>query len=731
MSSLPLTNNTAIGTAPSATPERRRPTFALKGWLSRRRPFVGGSDDLRARKRRAHFGARGAVVVELLIAYIPVLFCFLAFWQLGELLVAQMVVARASSAAGRAAVVVLPDDPMFYSGEAKGTLGGKRQGNVRMAAGMILAASPHLADDFELDISEPPQDLGVVATTVTANFRCNRLRFVCGMDGVVSLSAASSHAYQGARYEYAPTDLTGAGAVDLTATSDASCFDGTPGKNGSGGKNGSDGTGGKGDGTGGRTGSGGSGGNGSGGNSGASAGGNGGCPPGESKNPDGSCSTSRGPGDGSCKPGYQANADGTCSSPECAKIKDSRKRKACDVNGPCPNGQDERDEVGECCAKLRKVELADGSTAMRCNEEKLACVNQESAKGNNGHSLTGTVVADDTTLKLPDIAPDFKEICGDGNSCSAASNSGFVKDIGVKIVANLKLKQKASWCVKDDNGQRKKATEEIKQEWNDWAKSYKPVWLKSGEAQTKIDAWLKKNPGKSRKNAESAVWSTKKSQLDSQRDKNADAGVRPRAGEGNVPGYSGPNSSIAPFFKALDDWCAELEKVGDSAPYEKYLTPEVKAVEDKMLASLKAMPSSIQTSIDASLMSQTGSNHTEKKVIELIEGWAAKNGKDLKNMNLKMDLVGDWSPCETCTTALKDFVSTYGGTAHYCWTKGIYSGGIARQNPKFVVTGGELMGGTIKHQGCVTISPTGTTFTGETLCKQGEKNGKKSKSTAN
>lgn len=727
MSPLPLMNNTAIGATATATRERARPTPALEPeWLKRWRPFVSGSGDLGVRRRR-RMGARGAVVVELLVAYIPVLFAFLAFWQLGELLVAQMVVARASSAAGRAAIVVLPDDPAFYSGEAKGTLGGIREGSVRMAAGMILAASPHLAEDFQLKLSDPPADVDAIDATVTATFRCNRLRFVCGADGLVNLSATSSHAYHGAKYEYAPTDLTNLTSNGASGTTDASCFDGSPSKNGngSGGKGGNDaGNGGR-KGTGGRDGSGG--GDGTGGRSGT-GGADGGCPPGQTKNKDGSCSKSRGGPDGSCKPGYVENPDGTCSSGECAKIKDPKRRKACDVHGPCPNANDQRDEVGECCSALKTVTLSDGSKAKRCNDEKLACTNQESAKGDNGHSLTGHIIADDTVISLPNIAPKLKEICGDGNSCPATSSNGFVQDIGVQIVASIKAKQKAAWCPKT-NGKRKAETEEIRQEWNEWATAFKDAWPQSSEGQAAIQKYLSKNPGKSQKDAESETWKVKKKQIDKTRNSNAAAGVRPQAGQGGLSGYPGPDPGLREFFEALDSWCGELDKVGDKDSYEKYMTPAVKAAEAKMENALKGLPSSVENSINSSLLLQTGSAHTEKKVIELLQGWAYQNGKDLKSMKLRMDLVGDWSPCESCTKALKEFVATYGGTVSYCWTKGIYSSGIARSK-EFVVAGGGLISGTIRHKGCVTITPTSTNFAGERLCKAGETKGVPSASTA-
>ncbi|MFZ5896378.1 MAG: hypothetical protein ACOY0T_35315 [Myxococcota bacterium] len=709
MSPLPLMNNTAIGASGAATRELRRPTFASKRWWSRWRPFLSGSGNLGRRPHRAcaRFGTRGAVVVELLIAYVPVLFCFLAFWQLGELLVAQMVVGRASSAAGRAAIVVLPDDPMFYSGEAKGTRAGKREAEVRLAAGMILAASPHLSEEFEVNVSDLPEEVGTIETSISANFRCNRLRFVCGADGSVNLRATSTHAYHGAKYEYEPVDLTNLGSSNVNTSTDASCADSGPADGGKGGKGGND------DNRGG-------GGKGAAGGAGGKGGADDGCPPGQTRNPDGSCSKSRGGGDDSCD-----------------EINDSKKRKSCEdgENGTCPDGQ-KQDDLGRCCTKLKKVELNGGKTAMRCSDDsKLACVNQESAANNNGHDLTGNIYADGYTLALPTIKPTFDEICSTKSACSSTSPTGEIVDnIGVEIVKNLKLKAKAAWCPKE-NGKRKSETEQIKTEWNEWARTYKAYWENSAEGKQAVAEWLKSR-GKDAKNAtdvkaaKSAVWNTKKGQLDRQRNQAAAEGRRPAAGEGGNSNYRGPDPNIASFFTALDVWCSALENFNGGTPYQRFKDPNVKAAEQTMEDAFKKMSKEVQKSMNTVLQLQTGAAHTEKKVIDLLEGWADKEGKLLKDMNPVLDLTGDWSPCPTCSVALREFVSTYGGSAKYCWTKGLYQGGIAREYKGYVVPGGTLSGKILKHTGCVTITPTGTSFTGERLCDQKEKNGQKSKSTA-
>ena len=71
--------------------------------------------------------ARGAVFVEKLIVYLPLLLVFFVTWELAELGAASLIVQRASAAAGRAAMVVLPDDPVFYSGDSVGSFEGERR----------------------------------------------------------------------------------------------------------------------------------------------------------------------------------------------------------------------------------------------------------------------------------------------------------------------------------------------------------------------------------------------------------------------------------------------------------------------------------------------------------------------------------------------------------------------------------------------------------------------------
>jgi hypothetical protein len=76
--------------------------------------------------------SRGAIFVEHLISYLPVMFFFLATWQLVELCAAHLVCKRAASAAARAAIVVLADDPAYYGNIPKDTFEGKRAEDVKL-----------------------------------------------------------------------------------------------------------------------------------------------------------------------------------------------------------------------------------------------------------------------------------------------------------------------------------------------------------------------------------------------------------------------------------------------------------------------------------------------------------------------------------------------------------------------------------------------------------------------
>jgi len=147
---------------------------------------------------------RGAVFVEHLIAYMPVMFFFMATWQLVDMCAAHLILKRAASAAARAAVVVLPDDPAFYDGVAKDSFSGKRKEDIELAAAMVLATNPHFSSDFTVEVPSGLKGAAPLTATVKAKFHCfaGWVSLVCGPTGVRELSAKSIYAYQGAAYSY-------------------------------------------------------------------------------------------------------------------------------------------------------------------------------------------------------------------------------------------------------------------------------------------------------------------------------------------------------------------------------------------------------------------------------------------------------------------------------------------------------------------------------------------------
>jgi len=154
--------------------------------------------------RRARLATdEGAVFVEMLIAYLPIMFFFLATWQLAELCAAHLIVERAASAAGRAASVVLPDDPFYYNGVGINSYDGTRKSDIELAAKLVLAAAPQVSNDAVISVTGA-SGTGPLKASVVANFHCAAgwVSLVCGAGGVRKISADAEYAYQGAEYQY-------------------------------------------------------------------------------------------------------------------------------------------------------------------------------------------------------------------------------------------------------------------------------------------------------------------------------------------------------------------------------------------------------------------------------------------------------------------------------------------------------------------------------------------------
>lgn len=84
-------------------------------------------------------GTRGAVMVEFLIAFLPMFCFFLCLVQFMMLQVGSILVKHAAEVTARAAVVVLHDDPQYYGGVPVGSVTGKRKQDIEKAANMVLA----------------------------------------------------------------------------------------------------------------------------------------------------------------------------------------------------------------------------------------------------------------------------------------------------------------------------------------------------------------------------------------------------------------------------------------------------------------------------------------------------------------------------------------------------------------------------------------------------------------
>jgi hypothetical protein len=147
----------------------------------------------------------GALFVEHLIAFLPVIYFFLATWQLMELFAADLVVRRAANAAVRAAVVVLPDDPNAFGRDGGiNTYTGLRREYVQRAAELILQAAANIEDNVIVEVSGTFSEHNPITAEVRARFRCTAswVNIVCGGQPTRTLTARSTHVYQGARYSY-------------------------------------------------------------------------------------------------------------------------------------------------------------------------------------------------------------------------------------------------------------------------------------------------------------------------------------------------------------------------------------------------------------------------------------------------------------------------------------------------------------------------------------------------
>lgn len=155
---------------------------------------------------------RGVILVEYLIAFLPVFLLFATAFQTADLFASHLIMQRAASAAGRAASVVLPDDPSFYGGVGVGEFSGARKADIERAAQVVLAAAPRFwnrdsgeftMNKLDVSVTVPSDESAPLVVTVRAEYRCYLAGIlVCGASGTTNVSAEVRSPYHVADYCY-------------------------------------------------------------------------------------------------------------------------------------------------------------------------------------------------------------------------------------------------------------------------------------------------------------------------------------------------------------------------------------------------------------------------------------------------------------------------------------------------------------------------------------------------
>jgi hypothetical protein len=188
--------------------------------------------------------ARGAVYVEFLIAFMPVLMMFLSLWQISILYTTKIMVDHAASVAARCGAVIVAENPnkINDSGGAStvNQLDKTRQDMIRRAA--MIALMPRIIDgtvvgldlfypepakwngpDAMKDKNYPPMSNNSVQNfrvRVQATMTCKIAfagQWMCGGLGcspgqliggfpTMPVTGEAVYPYQGARYTYDPND---------------------------------------------------------------------------------------------------------------------------------------------------------------------------------------------------------------------------------------------------------------------------------------------------------------------------------------------------------------------------------------------------------------------------------------------------------------------------------------------------------------------------------------------
>jgi Flp pilus assembly protein TadG len=144
--------------------------------------------------------ARGAVYVEFIAAFMPVLAFFLCIAQLADLYATKLVVQHAAYRTARAGAVVFPDDPAHYTGTDKLTVVRSAGYGVMLAKRTIIDATIHLPNGTDY-ARGAPVDVEIEATTRCIYPLANRL-LCSGLVPMNTVRAAATLPAHAAEYPY-------------------------------------------------------------------------------------------------------------------------------------------------------------------------------------------------------------------------------------------------------------------------------------------------------------------------------------------------------------------------------------------------------------------------------------------------------------------------------------------------------------------------------------------------
>ena len=159
--------------------------------------------------RTVHQDKRGAVLVEFLVAFMPLMITFSSFVQLAQITTARIVTKHSAIVAARAAAVI--SNEHNNTPDAKK---GKNQDEIEASVQAALGPWGKTMANVKVDIddqSSEEDNFGMVKVTVTARYKCTvpfGSMLVCGRNGGVhEIVQKAAFPHQGACYD----DLKGGG----------------------------------------------------------------------------------------------------------------------------------------------------------------------------------------------------------------------------------------------------------------------------------------------------------------------------------------------------------------------------------------------------------------------------------------------------------------------------------------------------------------------------------------